>query len=71
MIRDWLHRATCRFFGHRWGEWIHDSTHTNPDRTFDWPMKARICKRCGALEITDDFPEHPMCRCWAAYKKES
>jgi hypothetical protein len=71
MIRDCLHRVTCRLFGHRWGEWARDPAHANPDGTFDWPMKAHVCKRCGLLEVTDDFPENPMCRCWAAYKKES
>jgi hypothetical protein len=27
-------------------------------------MKARICRRCGLIDVRDDFPDTMNCRCW-------
>jgi len=59
-----IDKMICRYFGHRWGDWSYDPAHVNPDGTFDWPMKARICRRCGLIDVRDDFPDTMNCRCW-------
>jgi hypothetical protein len=69
MIRDWLHRITCRYFGHQWGDWKYFTRipypfATEADVMDGWPMKSRTCKRCGEVDERDDMPEPVNCRCW-------
>jgi hypothetical protein len=66
MIRDWLHRITCRYFGHQWGDWKYYRVGDG----FGWPMKSRTCKRCGKVDERDDDPEMINCRCWLPYIEE-
>ena len=70
-LTQWIREKRCQYFGHQWGDWYLEPAHVNAYGTIDWPMKARMCKRCGLLDVRPDFPEPVNCRCWVAYEDEA
>jgi hypothetical protein len=70
MIREWVDRIICRYFGHRWGDWKYFTRCICGDVTNGWPMKSRKCSRCGEVDERDDMPQPVNCRCWVAHPDE-